>query len=187
MKATLDTSLPIATDVEPLEGELAISAASLAVLHFGVLVTVEPAMRAERLRRPPLLQRTFDALPLDDDVATSYGQLAAAVVAGGRQPNARLMDILSRRPPTLTQPGSTPETLQTWPGSTTSSKSCRPDRLWRSGRIPALPIRGDAFLGQGAYCLVRHAEPAVVLRARFAHLKAAKGLPSHGTPATLLA
>lgn len=94
MKATLDTSLPIATDVEPLEGELAISAASLAVLHFGVLVTVEPAMRAERLRRPPLLQRTFDALPLDDDVATSYGQLAAAVVAGGRQPNARVMDIL---------------------------------------------------------------------------------------------
>ena len=94
MKATLDTSLPIATDVEPLEGELAISAASLAVLHFGVLVTVEPAIRAERLRRPPLLQRTFDALPLDDDVATSYGQLAAAVVAGGRQPNARVMDIL---------------------------------------------------------------------------------------------
>ena len=94
MKATLDTSLPIATDVEPLEGELAISAASLALLHFGVLVTVEPAMRAERLRRPPLLQRTFDALPLDDDVATSYGQLAAAVVAGGRQPNARVMDIL---------------------------------------------------------------------------------------------
>ena len=94
MKATLNTSLPIATDVEPLEGELAISAASLAVLHFGVLVTVEPAMRAERLRRPPLLQRTFDALPLDDDVATSYGQLAAAVVAGGRQPNARVMDIL---------------------------------------------------------------------------------------------
>jgi hypothetical protein len=94
LKATLDTSLPIATDVEPLEGELAISAASLALLHFGVLVTVEPAMRAERLRRPPLLQRTFDALPLDDDVATSYGQLAAAVVAGGRQPNARVMDIL---------------------------------------------------------------------------------------------
>ena len=94
MKAILDTSLLIATDVDPLEGELAISAASLAELHFGVLVTADPAARAERLRRLSLLQRTFDALPVDDDVATSYGQLAAAVAAAGRQPRARVMDIL---------------------------------------------------------------------------------------------
>lgn len=94
MKAILDTSLLIATDVEPLEGELAISAASLAELHFGVLVTTDPAVRAERLRRLSLLQRTFDALPVDDDVATSYGQLAAAVVAAGRQPRSSVMDIL---------------------------------------------------------------------------------------------
>jgi len=94
LKAILDTSLLIATDVEPLEGELAISAASLAELHFGVLVTADPAVRAERLRRLSLLQRTFDALPVDDDVAISYGQLAAAVVAAGRQPRSRVMDIL---------------------------------------------------------------------------------------------
>lgn len=94
MRAILDTSLLIATDVDPLEGELAISAASLAELHFGVLVTTDPAVRAERLRRLSLLQRTFDALPVDDDVATSYGQLAAAVVAAGRQPRSRVMDIL---------------------------------------------------------------------------------------------
>jgi predicted nucleic acid-binding protein len=94
LKAILDTSLLIATDVEPLEGELAISAASLAELHLGVLVTADPAVRAERLRRLSLLQRTFDALPVDDDVATSYGQLAAAVAAAGRQPRSRVMDIL---------------------------------------------------------------------------------------------
>jgi predicted nucleic acid-binding protein len=94
LKAILDTSLLIATDVDPLEGELAISAASLAELHFGVLVTADPAVRAERLRRLSLLQRTFDALPVDDDVATSYGQLAAAVAAAGRQPRSRVMDIL---------------------------------------------------------------------------------------------
>ena len=94
MKAILDTSVLIATDVQPLEGELAISAASLAELHFGVLVTTHPAVRAERLRRLSLLQRTFDALPVDDDVATSYGQLAAAVVAAGRQPRSRVKDIL---------------------------------------------------------------------------------------------
>lgn len=94
LKAVLDTSLLIAADVEPLEGDLAISAASLAELHFGVLVTSDPAVRAERLRRLSLLQRTFDALPVDEDVATSYGQLAAAVVAAGRQPRSRVMDLL---------------------------------------------------------------------------------------------
>jgi predicted nucleic acid-binding protein len=94
VKAILDTSLLVATDVDPLEGELAISTASLAELHFGVLVTTDLGVRAERLRRLSVLQRTFDALPVDDDVATSYGQLAAAVVAAGRQPRSRVMDIL---------------------------------------------------------------------------------------------
>ena len=96
MKAILDTSVLIAGggEVEPLEGELAISVASLAELHFGVLVTADVVVRAERLRRLSDLQRRFDSLPVDDDVATSYGQLAAAVVAAGRQPRARVMDIL---------------------------------------------------------------------------------------------
>lgn len=94
MKAVLDTSVVIATDVGPLTGELAISVATLAELHFGVLVASDPAVRAERLRRLALLQRRFDALPVDDAVAASYGQLAAAVVATGRQPRARTMDLL---------------------------------------------------------------------------------------------
>nr|WP_197536247.1 type II toxin-antitoxin system VapC family toxin [Blastococcus saxobsidens] len=84
----------IATGVGPLEGELAISAVTLAELHFGVLVAGEPAVRAERLRRLSVLQRKFDALPVDDAVAVSYGQLAAAVVAAGRQPRVRAMDLL---------------------------------------------------------------------------------------------
>jgi toxin FitB len=94
MKAILDTSVVIATDIAPLEGELAISAISLAELHFGVLVAKERKARAERLRRLLFLQRTFDALPLDADVAASYGQVAAAVVDVGRQPRARSMDLL---------------------------------------------------------------------------------------------
>ena len=94
MKAILDTSVLLAVDVAPLEGELAISAASLAELHFGVLITTDPSTRAERLRRLSDLQRTFDALPVDDDVAVSYGQLAAAVVEAGRQPRSRVMDLL---------------------------------------------------------------------------------------------
>jgi toxin FitB len=94
MRAILDTSVVIATDIAPLEGELAISAVTLAELHFGILVTKQRKVRAERLRRLLVLQRTFDALPVDDAVAASYGQVAAAVVDVGRQPRARSMDLL---------------------------------------------------------------------------------------------
>jgi toxin FitB len=94
VRALLDTSVVIAADVAPLEGELAISAATLSELHFGVLVATDPAVRAERLRRLSRLQRSFDALPIDEAVAVSYGRVAAAVVAAGRQPRARTMDLL---------------------------------------------------------------------------------------------
>jgi predicted nucleic acid-binding protein len=94
MRAVLDTSVVIATGIGPLPGELAISSATVAELHFGVLVADDPAVRAERLRRLSVLQRRFDPLPVDDAVASSYGALAAAVVAAGRQPRARVMDLL---------------------------------------------------------------------------------------------
>lgn len=94
MRALLDTSIVIAADVGGLEGELAISSVTLAELHFGILVAKTAEARAERLRRLSVLQRQFDALPLDEAVAASYGQLAAAVVQAGRQPRARTMDLL---------------------------------------------------------------------------------------------
>jgi toxin FitB len=94
LKAILDTSVLIATDVDRLEGELGISAASLAELHFGVLIAADATVRAERLRRLSALQRTFDALPIDDDVVTSFGELAAALVATNRQPRSRVVDVL---------------------------------------------------------------------------------------------
>lgn len=94
MKAVLDTSVVIASGIGPLEGELAVSAITLAELQFGVLVAKEARVRAERLRRLSLLQRRFDALPMDEAVADSYGQLAAAVVDAGQQPRARSLDLL---------------------------------------------------------------------------------------------
>ena len=94
MRAILDTSAALAADVGTLEGELAISAITLAEMHFGVLVAKTGSVRAERLRRLLILQRTFDALPLDVAVAASHGQLAAAVVDAGRQPRARSMGLL---------------------------------------------------------------------------------------------
>jgi predicted nucleic acid-binding protein len=94
MRAILDTSVVLATGLAPLEGELAVSSVTLAELHCGVLVTSDPTIRAERLRRLSVLQRTFDTLPVDDAVAASYGAIAAAVAATGRQPRARVMDLL---------------------------------------------------------------------------------------------
>lgn len=94
MKSLLDTSVLIASGIGPLEGDLAISSASLAELHFGVLVTADSAIRASRLRRLSDIERRFDALPINDAVATSYGHIATAVTKAGRQPRARVMDLL---------------------------------------------------------------------------------------------
>jgi predicted nucleic acid-binding protein len=94
MRALLDTSVVIAANVAPLDGELAISAVTVAELHFGVLIAKDRTVRTERLRRLLLLQREFDALPIDETVAASYGIIAAAVVDADRQPRARSMDLL---------------------------------------------------------------------------------------------
>jgi len=89
-----DTSVVIASDVPPLEVELAVSSVRLAELHFGVLVASDAGARAERLRRLARVERLFDPLPVDEAVAREYGVLAAAVVTAGRQPRVRVMDLL---------------------------------------------------------------------------------------------
>lgn len=93
-RGILDTSVLVADDVIPIPGELAVSVASIAELHFGVLVARNEQTRAARLARLSAIQRRFDALPIDDAVADSYGRLAARVAAVGRQPRARVMPLL---------------------------------------------------------------------------------------------
>jgi predicted nucleic acid-binding protein len=94
MRVLLDTSVLLGPQPVLGDAEIAISAISLAELHFGVLVARTAAVRAERLRRLGLIEKTFDALPVDDAVAREYGHLAAAVVQAGRQPRARVADLL---------------------------------------------------------------------------------------------
>lgn len=94
MKAVVDTSVLIAGGLAELPGELAISAVSLAEISFGVLVARDDGERASRLRLLTSLERAFDALPVDSVVASSYGQLAAAVARAGRQPGPRAPDPL---------------------------------------------------------------------------------------------
>ncbi|MGV9825568.1 MULTISPECIES: PIN domain-containing protein [unclassified Gordonia (in: high G+C Gram-positive bacteria)] len=94
LRGILDTSVIVANNVEPIAGSLALSSITFAEMHFGVLVAKTGAVRAERLRRLLLIEKMFDALPVDEAVSASYGIVAAAVVAAGRQPRARSMDLL---------------------------------------------------------------------------------------------
>jgi toxin FitB len=93
-RGILDTSVLIADDVVPIPGELAISIASVAELKFGVLVANNDKTRATRLSRLSSIERRFDPLPIDEAVVDSYARLAARVGAVGRQPRARVMDLL---------------------------------------------------------------------------------------------
>jgi len=93
-RGILDTSVLIADDVTPIPGELAISVVSLAELQLGVLVAGGDDARALRLRRLSIIQRRFDALPVDESVAESYGMLAARIVRAGRQPRSRSLDLM---------------------------------------------------------------------------------------------
>lgn len=94
MRSVLDTSAVIAGHLEEVDGELAISAVSMAEIHYGVLVAIEAAERARRLRLLTELTARFDPLPVDAAVAASYGVLAAAVRSAGRQPRPRSMALL---------------------------------------------------------------------------------------------
>jgi predicted nucleic acid-binding protein len=94
VRAVLDTSVLIAGNLEALPGELAISAVSIAEIHFGVLVAGTDEQRAARLRLLTGLERNFDPLPVDEAVAASYGELAAAVVRAGRTPRPHSLDLL---------------------------------------------------------------------------------------------
>ena len=93
-RAILDTSVLVAEEVPALEGELAVSAASLAELHFGALLTDDLDVRAQRVRRLTLIEHLFTPLAVDEAVARSYGNLASMMARKGRKPRGRLMDLL---------------------------------------------------------------------------------------------
>jgi predicted nucleic acid-binding protein len=89
----LDTSVLIGA-VDPGELEGAISAASLAELHFGVLVATGPDERARRTQRLGIIEATFDPLPVDAPVAREWGRLSAAVAERGGRPRKRTVDLV---------------------------------------------------------------------------------------------
>jgi toxin FitB len=97
-RGLLDTSILIAREEDPdlsaaLPDEAAISVASLAELHFGVLVAKDESTRRERLRRLGTIEAVFQPLAADGTVARAFAAVAHAVKLAGRQPRARVMDL----------------------------------------------------------------------------------------------
>ena len=90
-RVLLDTSVLITT-VAPEDVEAAISAASLAELHFGTLVAKDPDEAARRAQRLGVVEATFDPLPIDTAVAREWGRLAAAITERGA-PRRRAIDL----------------------------------------------------------------------------------------------
>jgi predicted nucleic acid-binding protein len=93
VRVLLDTSVLIGTQ-GPGDLEGAISAASLAELHFGVLVAAQEDERARRSQRLGIIEATFDPLPVDAAVAREWGRLAAAIVSRGGKRRRRALDLV---------------------------------------------------------------------------------------------
>lgn len=102
----LDTNILILRqwiDPDELPDEMAISAITLAELSAGpheVRRNDEQDSydeHAERARRLDVLQRAeseFDPVPFDAEAARIYGRLTAAVIASGRKPRRRVVDLM---------------------------------------------------------------------------------------------
>ena len=93
MRAVLDTSVLIDAPKLPKGIEAAVSAVSIAELHFGLLVAQQADIRAERAAQLGTIEANFMSLPLDDRVARVLGRLKSAVAERGGKPRKRLADL----------------------------------------------------------------------------------------------
>jgi toxin FitB len=76
------------------DAEYLISSITLAELNAGIHAAQDPLQRADRLARLQWVSDAFDPLPFTVGAARMYGQLVALVLAAGRNPRPRRMDLL---------------------------------------------------------------------------------------------
>jgi predicted nucleic acid-binding protein len=90
MRALLDTSFFVATESGRPLGEMEsvtqteISVVTVAELTLGVLAAND-ADRPQRLATLSAVESTWEALPVDTEVARQFAQIVAALRAGGRR------------------------------------------------------------------------------------------------------
>lgn len=93
----LDTNILILrrqVDHARLPDTMSISAVTLAELSAGPHHTDDPAERARRLDVLQRAESEFDPLPFDAEAARAFGRVVAAVLAAGRKPRARTVDLM---------------------------------------------------------------------------------------------
>lgn len=97
-RGLVDTSVVIDLErIEPiaLPVEVALSAVTFAELAAGPHATADPEERARRQDRLQRVEATFEAIPVDGNVARAYGRIYAAVTAARRKARGRrALDLL---------------------------------------------------------------------------------------------
>jgi predicted nucleic acid-binding protein len=91
-RGLVDTSILIdleSIDPDDLPEEIGVSAVTMAELAAGPHATADAAERARRQDRLQRAEATFDAVPVDMNVARAYGRVYAAVAAAGRKARGR--------------------------------------------------------------------------------------------------
>ncbi|MHB2024801.1 MAG: PIN domain-containing protein [Mycobacteriales bacterium] len=95
-RALLDTSVVIdfsAPQVAQVADEVAVSAVTIAELHYGVDAASDPLTQMARRRRVQAILDRFEVLSFDVLAAEYYGALASLVRQHGRSPRPRRMDL----------------------------------------------------------------------------------------------
>ncbi|MEV6134773.1 type II toxin-antitoxin system VapC family toxin [Nocardia sp. NPDC051990] len=96
-RGLVDTNVVILIDtLDPgeLPAEIVISSMTMAELAAGPHFTTDPAERARRIERVQNAEALFEPLPFDTRAARRYGHVVAAVLAAGRNPKPRRIDLM---------------------------------------------------------------------------------------------
>jgi len=79
--------------VAEVADEVAVSAVTIAELHYGITAAADPLTQMYRRQRVQAILDQFEVLPFDVTTAEYYGALAALVRNHGRNPRPRRMDL----------------------------------------------------------------------------------------------
>ena len=95
MRAILDTNLLVAESLSYAGYEVAISSLSWAELRFGIRKTADPVERARREARLGRLRGVLGpGIPFDDAAAEAHETVCGLLLAAGRDPRARAIDLM---------------------------------------------------------------------------------------------
>ncbi|MFJ9743624.1 type II toxin-antitoxin system VapC family toxin [Streptomyces sp. NPDC101166] len=97
VRGLVDTNVLIlleALDPDELPAELVISAVTMAELAAGPHFATEPGERAGRIERLQNAEALFEPLPFDTRAARRFGHIVASVLAAGRNPKPRRVDLM---------------------------------------------------------------------------------------------